>query len=407
MSDIKNILSKLDNLSNQIKSISESNKFPGYWKGTDSADQAKKKMVGTENKKISEQIIERKKIKVKENDLDFKAGNPGQWPTGRTPSPTRTPLPTRTSLPSPTTSLEPDIVLDPPINRENIPAGTSPKKPTSAKTRISLKPGETMDQAIARLTPKSPEQIRMEKQAAAAAKARAEMSPSVWRSARPDFSKVPTLTTPIEEPSKPSGWRSARPGAARGPAVPSTIPSLTPFSTMGIPQGAKKAKFESIKSKSNKVNSENKKEINRLSRKFENYLNNKFGLIESNYVPKKKVKLENTLYPNTQDPNIQKTSTNQQKEKAAQQKNQDQRVDIATAKNTMAGLKNILGPSLDINQAANAVVKINDQKPLTGPEQQAMSAITPLIAKAAETPQTATNLKTSLSNAGYLAKIGK
>jgi hypothetical protein len=73
----------------------------------------------------------------------------------------------------------------------------------------------------------------------------------------------------------------------------------------------------------------------------------------------------------------------------------------------MAGLKNILGPSLDINQAANAVVKINDKKPLTGPEQQAMSALTPLIAKAAETPQTASNFKTSLSNAGYLAKIGK
>jgi hypothetical protein len=88
-------------------------------------------------------------------------------------------------------------------------------------------------------------------------------------------------------------------------------------------------------------------------------------------------------------------------------KNKDQRVDVATAKNTMAGLKNILGPSLDINQAASAVVKINDRKPLTGPEQQAMSALTPLIAKAAETPQTASNLKTSLTNAGYLAKIGK
>jgi hypothetical protein len=88
-------------------------------------------------------------------------------------------------------------------------------------------------------------------------------------------------------------------------------------------------------------------------------------------------------------------------------KNQEQRVDVATAKNTMSGLKNILGPKYDINQAASAVVKINDQKPLTGPEQQAMSALTPLIAKAAETPQTASALKTSLTNAGYLAKIGK
>jgi hypothetical protein len=150
------------------------------------------------------------------------------------------------------------------------------------------------------------------------------------------------------------------------------------------------------------------KSVNRLSRKFENYIENKFGLIENNYIPKKKkFKVEATTYPNAQDPNTQITSTQQQKEKAAQQQSKDQRVDVATAKNTMAGLKNILGPSLDINQAASAVVKINDQKPLTGPEQQAMSALTPLIAKAAETPQTASNLKTSLSNAGYLAKIGK
>lgn len=73
----------------------------------------------------------------------------------------------------------------------------------------------------------------------------------------------------------------------------------------------------------------------------------------------------------------------------------------------MSSLKNILGPQYDINQAASAVVKINDQKPLTGPEQQAMSALTPLLAKAAETPQTAASLKSSLSNAAYLAKLGK
>lgn len=73
----------------------------------------------------------------------------------------------------------------------------------------------------------------------------------------------------------------------------------------------------------------------------------------------------------------------------------------------MSGLKNVLGPNLDINQAASAVTKINDGKPLTGPEQQAMSAITPLLAKAAEMPQTASNLKTSLTNAAYLAKLGK
>jgi hypothetical protein len=85
----------------------------------------------------------------------------------------------------------------------------------------------------------------------------------------------------------------------------------------------------------------------------------------------------------------------------------DQRVDITTAKNTMSGLKNVLGPNLDMNQAANAVVKINDGQPLSGPEQQAMSMITPLVAKAAETPQTSATLKTSLRNAAQLAKLEK
>jgi hypothetical protein len=56
---------------------------------------------------------------------------------------------------------------------------------------------------------------------------------------------------------------------------------------------------------------------------------------------------------------------------------------------------------------ASAVTKISDQKPLTGPESTAMSALTPLISKAAETPQTAMALKTALSNAGMLAKQGK
>lgn len=150
----------------------------------------------------------------------------------------------------------------------------------------------------------------------------------------------------------------------------------------------------------------------RLTRKFENYLSNRLEMLEGSYgSEKKKFKVEAApSYPNAQDPNAQTTSPQPPTAPATKDERdekREQQVDIATAKATMSGLKNVLGPNLDINQAASAVTKINDRKPLTGPEQQAMSAITPLLAKAAEMPQTASNLKTSLTNAAYLAKLGK
>lgn len=112
---------------------------------------------------------------------------------------------------------------------------------------------------------------------------------------------------------------------------------------------------------------------------------------------------------NMQDPDVQRTSQTspQQDPAAVKQQQLDQTVDMATAKGTMAGLKNVLGPKVDTNALASAVTKISDGKPLSGPESMSMSALTPLISKAAETPQTAMALKTALSNAGMLAKQGK
>ena len=112
---------------------------------------------------------------------------------------------------------------------------------------------------------------------------------------------------------------------------------------------------------------------------------------------------------NTQDPDIQKTSQTspQQNPSAVRQQQLDQQINLATAKGTVSGLKNVLGPDVDTNALSSAVTKISAQKPLTGPESTAMSALTPLISKAAETPQTAMNLKTVLSNAGMLTRQGK
>ena len=56
---------------------------------------------------------------------------------------------------------------------------------------------------------------------------------------------------------------------------------------------------------------------------------------------------------------------------------------------------------------ASGIAKMNDAKPLTQPEQTAISTLTPLVAKAAETPAVAGQLKSALQTAGVQAKLGK
>lgn len=57
------------NKPDKVEPTLEGNKFPGYWKGTDSAKKSKKKMVGMEDKKLSEQSwLERMTAKLKEKD---------------------------------------------------------------------------------------------------------------------------------------------------------------------------------------------------------------------------------------------------------------------------------------------------------------------------------------------------
>lgn len=121
-------------------------------------------------------------------------------------------------------------------------------------------------------------------------------------------------------------------------------------------------------------------------------------------------------YGNAQDPNSQTTSPPDPRSSPGSQMSQqqaldkaelEQNVDVATAKSTASGLANVLGPKVDSNKIASGVTKISDAKPLTADEQMAISQLTPLVAKAAETPQTAMTLKTALSQAAMLAKRGK
>jgi len=125
-------------------------------------------------------------------------------------------------------------------------------------------------------------------------------------------------------------------------------------------------------------------------------------------VPVKPQEKQIKEYGNAQDANQQATNANQQQtSQTGDQKAIDQQVDIATAKSTMSGLKNVLGPQLNTNAAASGVVKMNDGKPLSVPEREAISTLTPLVSKAAENPATASALKSALSTAGMLAKQGK
>jgi hypothetical protein len=79
-------------------------------------------------------------------------------------------------------------------------------------------------------------------------------------------------------------------------------------------------------------------------------------------------------------------------------------VSVATAKTTMAGLKPALGPDVDTNAAATGVTKANLGQQLNPAEQQAVSALTPLVMKAATIPSAAPQLRSALTNAGTIAK---
>ena len=79
-------------------------------------------------------------------------------------------------------------------------------------------------------------------------------------------------------------------------------------------------------------------------------------------------------------------------------------VSVATAKTTMAGLKPALGPGVDTNAAATGVTKANLGQQLNPAEQEAVSALTPLVMKAATIPSAAPQLRSALTNAGTMAR---
>ena len=105
-----------------------------------------------------------------------------------------------------------------------------------------------------------------------------------------------------------------------------------------------------------------------------------------------------------QDPNAQTTSPPSPAAAAKPAAPAAPDVSVATAKTTMAGLKPALGPSVDTNAAATGVTKANLGQQLNPAEQEAVSALTPLVMKAATIPSAAPQLRSALTNAGTIAR---
>lgn len=113
----------------------------------------------------------------------------------------------------------------------------------------------------------------------------------------------------------------------------------------------------------------------------------------------------------TTNPNAQATNPNAQITQRAddEEDNQamDSKRDVAVAASTVGGLKSVLGPQIDQAVAGAAMNKMTTGQSMTPQEQQAISSIVPLMAKAAQEPSTAGALRSALQRAGTLAKQGK
>ena len=111
--------------------------------------------------------------------------------------------------------------------------------------------------------------------------------------------------------------------------------------------------------------------------------------------------------PYVQDTQAGSQATSQAGTPEQQQQKRDQAIDASTARGVADTIGSVAPPGTNTDALAQAIVNSNDGKPLSQDQQRAMSTITPLVLKAAETPTAAGPLKTALQQAGILAKQGK
>lgn len=481
MSDIRKILEKIDSMASAKKNPTGP-KFPGYWKGTDSAEKAKSKMVGgceesflkdlhsTAKKKVTEWSLEEAYQKFKEVDLGPTSPEVAKMSTADVnkqigdlakSSPAYTgidPIVRQRMGMQPASQDEIRSYLDanPPVVRSGSGA------PVTSRSGQAVQSGGQVNVAKAAdaVSPDRENSVAREPVAAPVVAQPAPVNtapttnPDVVVNPVPNRPNLSTTSTPAQpvkpaavKPSIPTMPKKVSPGSwqdiwKNNPGLKN--PNLIrPGQQIKLPDGsfATVDKGDTLSSIAKRYrqggysdgtpvdeNNKNEKIAGRYSPdEFDQLVlkvkqkaqdqERKHGPVDIAKLAqrlrdidrKEPTKEQEDPAVNKQDPDSQTTSQTspQQDPTAVRQQQLDQQVDVATAKGTMSGLKPVLGPKVDTNALSSAVTKISDQKPLTGPESQAMSALTPLISKAAETPQTAMALKTALSNAALLAKQGK
>lgn len=396
MSDIKKLLESIDSMS-----AAENNptgpKFPGYWKGTDSASQAKSKMVGsaqesivkelakaakeTKTKRHLEKTLENLKLSEKLSiDDNVVKDSSGRAVVDSEGNPVLTGFPAGNKMPKPDTSIaDLEKELTQRFGRGKI-ANTPTPKPIDVPTTAAEPSGVEVYPVRSREIEVRPLDTD-ERKPEGFGRGRPPEAISVPYATDDDTIKLSPRQQAIQDIATLN--KIADPNKIRIGQV-LTLPD---GSTYTVAKGdnlwnISKGKFRGTAPKRLTTN--------------ENYLN-KFRLF-----------LE---YGNAQDPNAQTTSPvkasspeeQAQKQKAAQ----DQRVDATTAKNLAGSIKPVLPPNIDANTLASAIVKINDNKPLTQPEQMAMGPMNALVTKAAETSQTSNELGNILRTVAQLAKKGK
>jgi hypothetical protein len=430
MADIKKLLESVSNLS--------THKFPGYWKGTDSAKKAKSKMVGSTESILPEihnyEKQTRTRRSIQEKLENFKE---------------QTRVQDVKLTPSQADALALDqrgIPMRMPDEIQNVMTGSG--EPLRTGSGEPVRTGFTKPGAIKYIKPDSSAMDRALEPASTPSKnsnkpvaVATPVGPS--RAAQPPKDELPplqltTVKTPSDIDSIPA--KPVRAGVAvnasgmvppidyvkyfkdRGHSGPlldrnNIINSIAKVNNIPDPSKIQVGQVITI-------NDANGTPYQYRIGKGDNLWNISKGILKGQRVQESK-QIDTLLneykffleYGNAQDPNAQttsqqKTGTPEEQAKANKEK-QDQRMDIATAKSVASSIKPALPPSVDPNALAGALVKIDDQnsgmptKPLTQPEQMAMGPMNALVTKAAVTGQTATTLSSILRNVADLAKKGK
>lgn len=357
-------------------------KFPGYWKGTDSAQKSKSRMVGS----AQENIMSELHTYTKENAAQRKIKKTYEsFINEETLNKLDDPIPiTRTSY------IEPDVEK-PKVN--TIPPVDTFTKSDQVKQLVDILYGDPND-------PESAQALNtVRKKFGLQPSGNIEKEPEGFGRGRPPGA----ISVPYAQDAEPAVL-SPRQKAIQDIATLNKISDPNKIrigQVLTLPDGSSYtvAKGDNLW---NISKGRFKGQPPRLRTAMESYLKEYQAFLE---------------YGNAQDPNTQ-TTTPRQGVPAAQQQQQekeaqDQRVDVASAKALASSIKTALPPTVDSNTVASALTKINDQnsgrpaKPLTQPEQMAMGPVNALFARAAETPQTSTELASILRNVNSLMKKGK